>query len=223
MKTIPARSSASAISSGVSSMATPRASSTSALPQRDVTERLPCLATGTPAPATTKAAAVEMLKVVTEPPPVPAVSTSREESADRTARMADRSALTPPATSDGATPFARSPMRRPAIWTSEAEPSMKRAKAPSACSAVRWWPSATSSSTGVRAVSSRSGVGAAGCVCAVGAAARASGVGAGGRASGVGLACSIMESCGVGGHRGTDARSPADPLPRPATGVRPEA
>ena len=44
-------------------MRAPSASSTSALPLRDVAERLPCFATGTPAPATTKAAAVETLNV----------------------------------------------------------------------------------------------------------------------------------------------------------------
>ena len=58
--------------SGPSSMSTPSTSRTSALPQREVNERFPCLATGTPAPAATKAAAVEILNVVTLPPPVPA-------------------------------------------------------------------------------------------------------------------------------------------------------
>ncbi len=43
-------------------MLTPNASSTSALPQNDVAAREPCFATGTPAPAMTKAAAVETLK-----------------------------------------------------------------------------------------------------------------------------------------------------------------
>ena len=41
----------------------PSASSTSAEPDRDVIARLPCLATGTPAAATTSAAVVEMLNV----------------------------------------------------------------------------------------------------------------------------------------------------------------
>ena len=41
---------------------TPSAASTSAEPEREEIDRLPCLATGTPAPATTKAAQVEMLK-----------------------------------------------------------------------------------------------------------------------------------------------------------------
>ena len=44
-------------------MLTPRASTTSALPQRLEKERLPCLATRTPQPATTNAVAVEILNV----------------------------------------------------------------------------------------------------------------------------------------------------------------
>ncbi len=62
--------------SGSISILTPRAASTSALPERLETERLPCLATGTPAAAATRAAAVEMLNVPRPSPPVPQVSTS---------------------------------------------------------------------------------------------------------------------------------------------------
>jgi hypothetical protein len=43
---------------------TPSAVKTSALPERLVAARLPCLATASPAPAMTKAAAVETLKVL---------------------------------------------------------------------------------------------------------------------------------------------------------------
>ena len=46
----------------------------SAEPDFDEKLRLPCLATGTPLPATTIAAAVEMLKVPALSPPVPTVS-----------------------------------------------------------------------------------------------------------------------------------------------------
>ena len=42
-------------------MLTPSAVSTSAAPELEDSARLPCLATGTPQPATTSAAAVEML------------------------------------------------------------------------------------------------------------------------------------------------------------------
>jgi len=76
MKTIPAsRNEASIVATGTS-IATPRASRTSALPHFVVNERLPCFAMRTPAPAATMAAAVEILKVAIAPPPVPHVSTS---------------------------------------------------------------------------------------------------------------------------------------------------
>ena len=58
-------------------MLTPRASSTSALPEWEVAAREPCFATGKPAPAMTKAAAVETLKVFAALEPVPAVSMKR--------------------------------------------------------------------------------------------------------------------------------------------------
>lgn len=53
---------------------TPSASNTSAEPTRLDAERLPCLATGTPDAAATKATAVEILKVEAPSPPVPQVS-----------------------------------------------------------------------------------------------------------------------------------------------------
>ena len=58
-------------------MLTPSASNTSALPELLETDLFPCLATGTPVPATTNAAVVEMLKVWETSPPVPHVSTTR--------------------------------------------------------------------------------------------------------------------------------------------------
>src|SRR5882724_8416267 len=63
--------------SGEAAVLTPNASSTSALPRSDVAAREPCLATGKPAPAMTKAAAVETLKVFARLEPVPAVSMKR--------------------------------------------------------------------------------------------------------------------------------------------------
>src|SRR6266542_3073516 len=63
--------------SGAHVVLTPSASSTSALPQGDVAAREPCFATGTPAPAMTKAAAVETLNVFARLDPVPAVSMRR--------------------------------------------------------------------------------------------------------------------------------------------------
>ena len=57
--------------SGSRSIFTPSASSTSAAPLLEDMLRLPCLATGTPQPATTKDTAVEMLSVPWPSPPVP--------------------------------------------------------------------------------------------------------------------------------------------------------
>ena len=74
MKPNPISSICRATSSGSSPISTPSASSRSAEPERLVFERLPCLATAQPAPAATRAAVVETLKVE-GPPPVPAVST----------------------------------------------------------------------------------------------------------------------------------------------------
>src|SRR5437899_5190817 len=54
----------------------PSVSTTSADPQSDDTDRLPCLATRRPAPATTNAVAVETLNVPDASPPVPQVSIS---------------------------------------------------------------------------------------------------------------------------------------------------
>ena len=59
---------------GDASTFTPSRSSTSAEPVRLETARLPCLATGCPAAATTMPAAVEMLKEPEPSPPVPQVS-----------------------------------------------------------------------------------------------------------------------------------------------------
>jgi hypothetical protein len=60
--------------SGPKAMFTPKDSSTSALPVDPDIARFPCLATGTPAPETTNAEAVEMLNQSSPLPPVPHVS-----------------------------------------------------------------------------------------------------------------------------------------------------
>ena len=69
--------------SGKRWMFTPKASITSAEPHFELMLRLPCLATRTPAPAVTKAVAVEMLKVPLASPPVPLVSTSEDSVPDK--------------------------------------------------------------------------------------------------------------------------------------------
>src|SRR5439155_1669797 len=100
---------------------TPSASSTSAEPHREVNERLPCFATEAPAPAATNAAAVEMLKVETVPPPVPQVST-RWSPAASTGIITARSARAAPATSSAVSPLTRRPMSRAAICAGVASP-----------------------------------------------------------------------------------------------------
>ena len=75
MKPMPAVSIDSATCSGVSMMFTPSASSTSALPDLELTPRPPCLAMRAPAAAATNIEAVEMLKVLAPSPPVPTMST----------------------------------------------------------------------------------------------------------------------------------------------------
>ena len=85
---------------------TPSASRTSADPHRDETDRLPCLATGTPPAAATRAAAVEMLIVSAPSPPVPQVSMAPAGAATRRARA--RMARAAAATSVPDSPLARS-------------------------------------------------------------------------------------------------------------------
>src|SRR5260221_265327 len=118
-------------------MTTPSASSTSALPDCEVNERLPCLATRAPAPAATNAAAVEMLKVVTLPPPVPQVSTSGFPSFVGSRCIALRRARTAPTTSAAVSPRLLKPIRRADICTGVDSPRIICAKAASASSEER--------------------------------------------------------------------------------------
>src|ERR1044072_3467662 len=128
--------------SGLSSMLTPSASSSSAEPQ-GLVERLPCLATAHPAAAATSAAVVETLKVE-GPPPVPAVSTrsAREVSTGDASERIVRARPTRPGT---ASPFARRAIRKAPVCTPSARPSMISARTASAWSAVRWSPAQTAS------------------------------------------------------------------------------
>ncbi len=115
--------SARADSSGEHSMRTPTASRTSALPHVLDAARLPCLATGTPQPATMKAAAVEMLIVCELSPPVPTMSsTSGKPWSTRTLRS--RIARAAPTISSTVSPFAASPASSAADRTGESVSSM---------------------------------------------------------------------------------------------------
>ena len=79
MNPIPTFSIKFSTSLGSKFMFKPTFSNTSALPLLLVTPLFPCLATGTPAPEITNAAAVLMLKVFILSPPVPQVSTIADE------------------------------------------------------------------------------------------------------------------------------------------------
>src|SRR5690349_25127558 len=106
MKPIPQAGMQRAIVSGEHSILTPRADKTSAEPERDEIDRLPCLATGTPAPATTKAAQVEILCVFLLSPPVPQVSIAPSGAFTGTAHCL--SARAAPAISSTVSPRTRS-------------------------------------------------------------------------------------------------------------------
>src|SRR6478735_3592992 len=112
------------IVSGEASIFTPSSLSTSAEPEREEIARLPCLATGTPAPATTKAVQVETLKVPLPSPPVPQVS------------MAPSGART------GST-LARIAINKPPICAGVAAPDITSSKASTASSWLRLFPDAT--------------------------------------------------------------------------------
>ena len=110
--------------SGGRLMLMPSASSTSALPDLDETERPPCLATRAPAPAATKVAAVEMLKVCAESPPVPQVSTRCALSATGTLVESSRITIAAAVISPMVSFFTRRPVISAAISTGLTSPAM---------------------------------------------------------------------------------------------------
>src|SRR5215470_2394753 len=131
---------------------TPRVSTTSAEPQSEAPlspdiERLPCLATLSPAPATTNAVAVETLNVPEASPPVPHVSTSISRSVPVSAAVSsarvwtlatfERITCAKPINSSTVSPFIRSAVRNAAICASVAVPDMIASIAPAASMRVR--------------------------------------------------------------------------------------
>jgi hypothetical protein len=108
--------------SGVNSMFTPSAASTSAAPERDESARLPCLATGTPAPATINAAQVEILNEPDASPPVP--TTSIASGGATTRSIFSRMALTAPVISSTVSPRTRSAISRAPICEGVASPDI---------------------------------------------------------------------------------------------------
>ena len=125
-----------AIRSEGRSSRTPAASSTSALPERPETERLPCFATLAPAPAATSALAVEMLNVPLVSPPVPQVSIRWVfPTSTRVARRRITAAAA--AISSTVSPFIRSPTRKPPTWAGVHSPVMMPCMTPVICAPSR--------------------------------------------------------------------------------------
>ena len=114
------------------SILTPSEDSTSAAPERDDSARLPCLATGTPAPATMNEAQVETLTEPEPSPPVPTTSTASAGALTRSilARIAD----TAPVISSTVSPRTRSAISSPPICEGVASPDIMLSKADAASS-----------------------------------------------------------------------------------------
>ena len=108
---------------------------------------MPCLATRSPAPATTKAVAVETLKVPDASPPVPQVSISMSRSVPVCASMSAprvftlttfwRMTCAKPISSSTVSPFIRRAVRKAAIWALVAPPDMMASIAAAASIRVR--------------------------------------------------------------------------------------
>src|SRR5215212_3353567 len=144
MNPIPTSFTQRATAEGDNSIATPRPSKRSADPHFEVTERFPCLATRTPAPAMTNAAVVEMLNVPEPSPPVPQVSTTNPSPGPTSTcsawrRMADAN----PAISSIVSPRIRSAVRNAPIWAGVTAPVMIWSMAAADCSASSVPPSTT--------------------------------------------------------------------------------
>ena len=120
---------------GSRSILTPSASNMSAAPLLEDMERLPCLATATPAAATTKDTAVEMLSVPSPSPPVPQRSIAMGGAA--MAFIWARIAVTAPTNSDVTGFRAESASRKFLISSSSARPLSNSPKICAASSAVR--------------------------------------------------------------------------------------
>ena len=115
MKPMPAPATQARTTSSGASRRTPSASSRSADPTDDDAARFPCLATGTPQPATVKAAIVEMLTVCSWSPPVPTMSMASGpmENVDADSIMASMN----PVISSAVSPLAVNAVRKLAINT----------------------------------------------------------------------------------------------------------
>ncbi len=141
---MPASATQRATPSGPSSIATPSASSTSAVPTDDDAARLPCLQTGTPAPAVMKAASVVTLMLDNRSPPVPTRSTaaSASPSARGQGTAASTMARARPVTSSAVSPLACSRDRNAPSWAGVASPERTILSVSSASAALSVLPPA---------------------------------------------------------------------------------
>src|SRR5207302_3040263 len=144
MKPIRVSSTQHATPSGPRSIRTPRASSTSALPQALLAARLPCFATRPPAAATTSELTVEMLKLLERSPPVPTMSIASAGTVTRTATS--RSADAQPAISSTVSPRMCSTASSAPSCAGVASPAITDAMAERASSRVSVRPAATAPS-----------------------------------------------------------------------------
>src|SRR4029077_10555025 len=132
MKPMPASCTQRPTRSGVRSILTPSEANTSAAPERDDSARLPCLATGTPTPATMKEAQVETLTEPEPSPPVPTTSTASGGAVTRSILL--RIAATAPVISSTVSPRTRSAISRPPICEGVASPDITASNAEAASS-----------------------------------------------------------------------------------------
>ena len=135
---------------------TPSAVSTSAEPDFDDSARLPCLATGTPQPATTSALAVEMLKLPEPSPPVPQVSIVPGGASIATALA--RMIRAAPVISSTVSPRTRSAISSAPICDGVALPLMMMSNAASASLSDSACPAATLASSGLQIAGVAGGV-----------------------------------------------------------------
>src|ERR1700760_1714171 len=127
--------------SGLRSIFTPSAASTSAAPDREDSARLPCLATGMPAPATMNDAQVETLTEPEPSPPVPTMSTASAGASTRS--ILARMTLTAPVISSTVSPRTRSAITSAPICDGVASPDIMLSKALAASSRDKVAPVAT--------------------------------------------------------------------------------
>ena len=132
MKPIPVSETQRPTCSGVMSILTPSEDSTSAAPERDDNARLPCLATGMPAPATMNEAQVDTLTEPEPSPPVPTTSTALAGAFTRS--ILARIAETAPVISSIVSPRTLKPISRPPICEGVASPDIMLSNAEAASS-----------------------------------------------------------------------------------------